>query len=63
VKEVASLPVLARGLDGLEDLPVEANGVTACSERNPEQVYGRGRRSLNGDGVSPSRARRCYALR
>jgi hypothetical protein len=40
VVEVASWPMPARGCDGLEDPPVEADETTARSERNPIQRYG-----------------------
>jgi hypothetical protein len=40
MKELTWSPVLARGLDGLEGLPIEANGVTPGAERDPEQVDG-----------------------
>jgi hypothetical protein len=40
VVEVASRPMPARGCEGLEDPPVEADETTAGSERNPVQVHG-----------------------
>jgi hypothetical protein len=40
VIEIASLPMLARGLDGLEDPAVGGDGVPTCAERNPIQING-----------------------
>ena len=40
VIEVASLPMLARGFDGLEDPAVEPDGMTTRAERNRTQIHG-----------------------
>src|SRR4029450_6347512 len=40
VIEVASLAMLTRGFDGLEDAAVEADGVTTRAKRNPIQIQG-----------------------
>ena len=40
VIEVASLPMLARGLNSLEDPAVDADGMPTCAERNPIQING-----------------------
>src|ERR1700709_1892149 len=57
VVEVASLPVAARGFNGLEDPPVEADGGPARAERDPEQVNAPSRGRLHGrlGGSSSSR--------
>jgi hypothetical protein len=39
VIEVASLPMLARGPDGLKNPAVEANGVATRAEWNPIQIH------------------------
>jgi hypothetical protein len=63
VIEVAALPMLPRGVNGLEDAAVEADGVTTSAERNPIQIHGcRAQRLHRCREASPAERRSASGL-